>query len=71
MRVAFIQKNDTITIYEGLDPTIVDEMEADGFLNGHNISIDFDDMFDYEPNNKGGVGLKSRRSALHRRTHRL
>lgn len=47
MRVAFIQKNDTITIYEGLDPTIVDEMEADGFLNGHNISIDFDDMFDY------------------------
>lgn len=48
MRVAFIQKNDTITIYEGLDPTIVDEMEADGFLNGHNISIDFDDMFDYE-----------------------
>lgn len=40
MRVAFIQKNDTITIYEGLDPTIVDEMEADGFLNGHNISID-------------------------------
>lgn len=48
MRVAFIQKNDTITIYEGLDPIIVDEMEADGFLNGHNISIDFDDMFDYE-----------------------
>lgn len=48
MRVSFIQKNDTITIYEGLDPTIVDEMEADGFLNGHNIAIDFDDMFDYE-----------------------
>lgn len=47
MRITFIQKNDTITIYEGLDPTIVDQMEADGFLDGHNISIDFDDMFDY------------------------
>lgn len=48
MKATFIHKDDTIYVYPGLDPEIVDDMEADGFLRGHNLSIDFEDMFDYQ-----------------------